>query len=224
MTFVNKIKGAVAHWLMEIDQTESEELGNAVTHGLGAVLSTVGLIHLILLPEALADPVRLFAYGIFGVALVLLYTASVLYHREKDPQKKEALNVLDNALIFLLIAGTYTPITLISLQGAVGQGLFLVTWMLAISGIVFKLLFPDRFRLLSTILYLALGWSFLPVAGPIVKSVPGDAMNLILLGGLFYSGGILFYLIHRIPFNHTIWHLFVMAGSASHFFAIYFYI
>jgi len=201
-----------------------EETINAVTHGLGAVLGAVGLTVLVVLAALRGDAWQIASCSIYGATLVLLFTGSTLYHSFRSPRVKHVFRIIDHSSIYLLIAGTYTPFLLVSLRGRWGWSLFGVVWGLALAGIVFQIFFVRRFRLLQTLLYLAMGWLALVAARPLLASVPKPGLLWLLAGGLFYSLGAVFYLWKRLPFHHGIWHLFVLAGSACHYFAILFYV
>ena len=201
-----------------------EETINAVTHGLGAVLGAVGLTVLVVLAALRGDAWQIASCSIYGATLVLLFTGSTLYHSFRSPRVKHVFRIIDHSSIYLLIAGTYTPFLLVSLRGRWGWSLFGVVWGLALAGIVFQIFFVRRFRLLQTLLYLAMGWLALVAARPLLASVPKPGLLWLLAGGLFYSLGAVFYLWKRLPFHHGIWHLFVLAGSACHYVAILLYV
>ncbi len=202
---------------------EQEERANALTHGFGAVVSLVGLIALIVRSWD-APPVARFSVAAFGLSLVGLYTASTLYHLARRPAVKHRLRVLDHAAIYLLIAGSYTPFTLISLGGRWGWVLFAAVWTMAVAGVGFKLRFTGRFDRLSTALYLAMGWLVILAARPMATALPTGALALLVAGGLAYSLGVIFYRLHRLPYSHAVWHLFVLAGSLCHLAAVLRYV
>lgn len=197
-----------------------EELVNALTHGAGVVASLAGGGVLVTLAALSGDVRRIVGAAVFVFALVLLYTASTLYHAVRHEQAKAHLKVLDHCAIFILIAGTYTPFTLVSLRGGWGWGLFAAIWLLAVAGIAFKLYFTGRFRRTSTLIYVAMGWLVLVAAGPLSASVSTATLAWLVLGGVSYTVGTVFYLNHRLPYAHGIWHLFVLGGSACHFAAV----
>lgn len=203
------------------DHCPREEFANAVTHGIGVVLSVSGLAVLVTSACLRGDPWRIVSAAIFGGALVLLYTASTLYHSFRRTDVKRRLRKLDHAAIFLLIAGTYTPFMLVNLRGAWGWSLFGVVWGLGAVGIALKFRFAGRFRLVSTLIYLGMGWLVVIAAVPLLRQVPATGLWLLLAGGLCYTGGAGFYLWRRLPYHHAVWHLFVLAGSACHFFAVW---
>jgi hemolysin III len=199
----------------------SEEIANAMTHGLGALLSLSGLIFLIILSAQQPDPVRIISAVIFGSSLSLLFLISTLYHCPQPPHLKRLFQVLDHCAIYLLIAGTYTPFLLISMKGAWGYTLMAIVWGLALSGIIFKAIFKDRYEKLSLFTYLAMGWLAIVAISEVIAKIPSDALILVSIGGVVYTAGTIFYALDRIPYNHAIWHLFVLGGSALHFFAVY---
>lgn len=197
-----------------------EEIWNALTHGVGVLLSLVGSAVLITLAALWGDGWQLAGAIVFSVSLVLLYTASTLYHSIPHLVTKARMKVFDHCAIFVLIAGTYTPFTLVSLRGGWGWGLFAAIWLLAVAGIVFKLYYTGRFKRASTLFYLAMGWLVVVAAGPLAESVSHWTLAWLLLGGLSYTVGTVFYLNQRLPYAHGIWHLFVLGGSACHFAAV----
>lgn len=197
-----------------------DELASALTHGLGAVAALAGSSVLITLAAIYGDGWQLAGAIVFGVALLLLYTASTLYHAIPHPGAKARLQVLDHCAIYVLIAGTYTPFTLVGLRGPWGWGLFAAIWTIALAGVIFKLFFTGRFRLLSTILYLAMGWLIVVAIEPLLHSVDVPTLCWLLAGGLFYTLGTYFYQRDTVRYFHAIWHLFVLAGSVCHFVAV----
>ncbi len=204
--------------------TVGEEIAHSITHGVGAALSVAGLVLLVVRAAASGDPWRVVSFAIFGTTLVLLYTASTLYHALTPKRAKSVFNVLDHAFIYLLIAGTYTPFLLVSLRGAWGWSLFGIVWGLTIAGGVFKVWFTGRFRLLSTLLYVGLGWLCVIAIKPMLANVPPAGLAWLLAGGVAYTGGTVFYLWRRLHYSHAVWHLFVLAGSFCHFVAVYGYL
>jgi hemolysin III len=204
---------------MDRAATPHEEFWNALSHGLGALLSLLGATVLVVLAARSGDASRLAGALAFGVTLVLLYTASALYHGVAHPPAKQWLKVLDHCAIYLLIAGSYTPFALIGLRGH-GGGLLLATvWALAVSGVVFKGFFTGRFKRVSTALYLAMGWLALVAIKPLWAALPGPTLAWLFAGGLAYTAGTAFYLSRR-PYAHAVWHGFVLAGSVCHYVAV----
>jgi hemolysin III len=204
--------------------SRGEEWANRLTHGAGALLALVGLVALARSAAAHGTARQLLACSVFGGSLVLLYTSSTLYHTIPHARARSLLRVLDHSAIFLLIAGTYTPFTLVSLRGAWGWSLFGVVWTLAALGIALRLLLRRRPTGLFVGLYLAMGWCVVLAARPLAAALPPAGLALLAAGGLAYSVGVVFYLWQRLPYNHAIWHGFVLAGSAFHFFAVLFFL
>ncbi len=201
-----------------------EELANAVTHGIGAVLGIAALIALVLLALTQDDPVRLASAITYGVSLILLYLASTLYHSVPGPKAKVFFQKLDHAAIYVLIAGTYTPVLLISMEGAWGYTLMVIVWSIAVFGVFFKFFLHGRFEKLSLFTYIAMGWIIVLAGSEVIIRVPLGGLLFLLAGGLAYTFGTIFYANDRIPYNHAIWHLFVLAGSVFHFIAIFYYV
>ena len=197
-----------------------EELASALTHGLGATAALAGGAVLITLTALHGDGWQLTAAIVFGVSLLLLYLASTLYHAIRHPQVKARLKVFDHCAIYLLIAGTYTPFTLIGLRGELGWWLFAAIWALALAGVVFKLFFTGRFKLLSTLIYIAMGWLVLVAIVPVFRALDGWTFGWLLAGGVSYTLGTVFYHRPSLPYSHAIWHLFVIAGSVCHYIAV----
>ena len=197
-----------------------DEIASALTHGLGAVAALAGGAVLITLAALHGDAWQLGASIVFGVSLLLLYTASTLYHAIQHPVAKGRLKVFDHCVIYLLMAGTYTPFTLIGLRGTWGWGLFAAIWSLAIGGVVFKLFYTGRFKRLSTAIYIAMGWLIVVAIKPMLASLDAWTIGWLFAGGLFYTLGTYFYHRESIRFSHAIWHLFVIAGSVCHFVAV----
>jgi hemolysin III len=201
-----------------------EEIAHSVTHGIGVILSIAGLVILVTLAALRGNAWHVVSSSIFGVTLIFLYTASTLYHSITHPGTKKVLRVFDHSAIFLLIAGTYTPFTLVTLRGGWGWTLFVLIWGLALVGIVYKITASKRYRLLSVLLYLGMGWLVLVAIKPMVTSVPLPGLVLLLAGGLCYTLGLVFFVWRSLPYSHAVWHVFVLAGSICHFFAILLYV
>jgi hemolysin III len=209
-------------WVLYLD-----EILNSITHGIGVLLSIAALVLLVVFAATTqgADVWKIVSFSIYGFSLILLFTASTLYHSFRNKRIKGFLNIFDHASIFILIAGTYTPFTLVSLRGPWGWSIFGIIWGLAIAGVVFKLFFyRDRLRLLSTLIYFFMGWIIIIAIRPLIEEVPTGGLYWLLAGCLSYSLGILFYLRRQNRFNHVIWHLFVLGGAISHFFSIFLYV
>ncbi len=197
-----------------------EEIASALTHGLGAVTALAGGAVLITLAAIYGDGWQLASAIVFGIALLLLYTASTLYHAIQHPVAKGRLKIFDHCAIYLLIAGTYTPFTLIGLRGPWGWGLFTAIWVLALSGVVFKLFYTGRFKRLSTAIYIAMGWLVIVAIKPMWNSLDGWTLGWLFAGGVFYTLGTVFYHREQLPYSHAIWHMFVIAGSVCHFVSV----
>ncbi|MEO6519984.1 MAG: hemolysin III family protein [Pseudoxanthomonas sp.] len=197
-----------------------DELASALTHGLGAVAALAGGAVLITLAALHGDAWQLGAAIVFGVTLLLLYVASTLYHSIQHPVAKGRLKVFDHCAIYLLIAGTYTPFTLIGLRGPWGWGLFIAIWTLAVFGVAFKLFYTGRFKLLSTLIYIAMGWLVVVAIKPMLEVLDGWTLGWLFMGGMFYTLGTYFYHRQSIRYSHAIWHLFVIGGSVCHFIAV----
>lgn len=208
----------------ELLKRSFEEILNSLTHGLGLVLSIVGLVALETYAVMRGNGWHIAGVSVFGVALVLLYGASTLYHSARHPDWKRVLRMADHSCIYLLIAGTYTPFTLTILRGSLGWTMFALVWAMAILGIAFKLRFRHRFEILSTVLYLAMGWVAVIGGRSAYDMIPAGCFGLLLGGGLAYTGGVIFYALDKVPYFHPVWHLFVMAGSACHYVAVLFYV
>lgn len=198
-----------------------EEFFNALTHGLGATAALAGGAVLITLATLFGDGWQLAGAIVFGICLLLLYLASTLYHAIQHPVAKARLKVVDHCAIYLLIAGTYTPFTLIGLRGPWGWGLFAAIWTLAVAGVVFKLFYTGRFKLLSTGIYIAMGWLVVIAIEPMLSALDTWTMAWLFGGGLFYTLGTVFYHRPSLPYSHAIWHLFVVAGSVCHYVAVF---
>ena len=201
-------------------ESPREELANAISHGLGAVAALVGGTVLITLSAAFGNGWQLAGAIVFTVALVLLYLASTLYHASTNRELRGKLKVFDHCAIFVLIAGTYTPFTLVGLRGPTGWWLFGTIWTLALAGVVFKLFYTGRFKRLSTAIYVAMGWLVIVAVKPMLASIDGWTLGWLLAGGLSYTLGTYFYHRESIPYSHAIWHLFVIGGSVCHFVAV----
>lgn len=201
-----------------------EEVANCVTHGIAAALSIAGLTLLVTFAGLTGDPWRIVSFSIYGVTLVVLYVASTLYHGIPGPAAKQILRRFDHAAIFLLIAGTYTPFLLVMLRGGWGWTLFGIIWALAAFGVAIKVAFTGRFEVLTVILYLGMGWMGVAAIKPVVAALPPVGLGLLVAGGLAYTIGVVFYAGRCIPFNHAIWHMFVITGSVCHFLAVMFFV
>jgi hemolysin III len=202
-----------------------EEIANTATHALGMLLGVVGLVLLLVKSvEHNADTMTLASMAVYGSSMIVLFLASTLYHAIPNPRAKRALKTFDHCAIYLLIAGSYTPFLLVSLRTPLAVGLMVVIWSIALVGIIMKLAFVYRFKKLSLVTYLLMGWLSLIVIYQLAMNLEMGGLVLLGIGGLIYSLGVVFYVAKRIPYNHAIWHGFVLAGCACHFFAIYLYV
>ncbi|ERM59037.1 MULTISPECIES: PAQR family membrane homeostasis protein TrhA [Vibrio] len=207
------------------EYSDIEERANAITHGLGVVLGVVGLVLLLIRAfDYQADMLTVASMAVYGSSIILLFLASTLYHSITTEKTKRLLKTLDHCAIYLLIAGSYTPFLLVSLRTPLAMGLMAVIWGIALVGIIMKIAFVYRFKRLSLVTYLAMGWLSLIVVYQLAMNIEMGGLVLLALGGVIYSLGVIFYVAKRIPYNHAIWHLFVLAGCACHFFAIYLYV
>jgi hemolysin III len=197
-----------------------EEIANYITHGLGAVLSVLGLVVLLIHAASEGSVAKIFSYSIYGMSLVALFLASTLYHAIQKPELKHVFKILDHCAIYLLIAGTYTPLLAITLQGALGYSMLAVVWGFAALGIVFKIKFSGRFKVVSLASYLSMGFICLFFINRLYQTLSSTGFTLLVVGGLTYALGVYFYVQKKIAFNHAIWHLFVLAGAICHYFMV----
>lgn len=202
--------------------SNGEEIANSITHGIGALLSIVALVILIIVAGNQGDIWHMVSFSIYGSTLILLYLSSTLYHSFSSPKVKNLFARFDHISIFLLIAGTYTPILLTNMRGVWGWTLFGIIWGLALVGAVIRSIYLRRFRKLMVAVYLLMGWMAVLAGKQIYLSLPAISLLFLVLGGIAYSVGVIFYMWRSLPYSHGIWHLFVLAGSVLHFFAIYF--
>jgi len=204
-------------------QTRTEEQLNTITHGLGAVLGLVALVLLILKVDS-HQPWYLFSVLIYGASIIILFLASAFYHSVTSERRKHYFRIVDHISIYLLIAGTYTPVAIIALKNSLGWPLFYTVWTIAGCGVVLKLFFTGRFEIFSTALYLIMGWLIVFDFTSLSTMLGPDGVLWLFAGGLFYTVGIVFYALERLPYNHVIWHIFVLCGAISHFIMIYDYV
>lgn len=210
--------------MSDTGQTRAEELANTITHGLGIVISLVIMVAFIMSSANQADSLRLLATCIFSMTLIMMYSSSTIYHLLRSPSIKHCFRIVDHACIFLLIAGTYTPFMLLNLKGIWGWSMLTVIWVLAIVGVLLKIIFVGRYERLSTFIYIAMGWSVVVLAVPIYNNIAINGILLLLAGGIAYTAGTWFFVKDKTyKYFHTIWHLFVIAGSCMHALAIYYY-
>ncbi|MBT8258332.1 MAG: hemolysin III family protein [Bacteroidia bacterium] len=204
-------------------QTETEEHLNSITHAIGAMLGIAGLVLLIIYNNS-GIQLSLFSVLVYGISIIVLFLASTFYHAVRKPKLKNALRVVDHMSIYLLIAGTYTPVLLLMLNNSKGWLLFWIVWGIAGLGILLKIFFTGKYELFSTLLYLVMGWMVVFDFSMLVELMPTNGLIFLIAGGLSYTLGIVFYIFERIPFNHVIWHLFVLGGAVCHFFMIFLYV
>lgn len=197
-----------------------EEIANAVSHGLGVLLSVAGLTVLLFYAAMEGSVSKIISYSVYGTSLIALFLASTLYHAISHEKTKKVFKLLDHCAIYLLIAGTYTPLLAITLKGWLGYSMLVVIWSLAAIGIVFKLKFGAKYKYVSLASYLAMGFVCLAFINSLYQSLDALSFGLLVAGGAFYASGVFFYVQKKIVFNHAIWHLFVLAGAASHYFMI----
>lgn len=202
------------------DYTLGEEIANSITHGVGIGLSVAALTLLIVYGVRSGDAWRLASAIVYGITLVLEYTASTLYHSFPQPQVKHVFKILDHAGIYMLIAGTYTPFTLVTIRDSGGWWLFIIVWALAVAGISTEAFWAYRPRWLSAAVYLAMGWLVVLAIRPIVAHLASAGVWLLVAGGLAYTLGTVFYVLKKVPYFHAVWHLFVLGGSICHFLAV----
>lgn len=204
-------------------KNSNEELWNAITHGLGLILSIPALVLLIRKGIEHGTGIAIVSFTIFGVSMILLFLMSTLLH-SMPVKLKKLFSIFDHSAIYVLIAGTYTPFVLVTIKGALGWSLYGIIWGLAIAGILFKVFFIHRYEAVSLVFYIVMGWLIMAGIKPLYVNLPIEGFILLVVGGLFYTIGSVFYAYRKIPYNHVIWHLFVMAGSAAMFFSVLLYV
>lgn len=204
--------------------TKREEVYHAITHGLGTVLSLIGLILLIIHSAINGNALKVVSVTIFGTTMLLMYVMSTIVHSLPKGRAKNVFQIFDHSSIYLFIAGTYTPFLLVHLHGKIGMILLIIIWAIAIIGVTFKVFFTQRFVFLSTVFYIVMGWLIVLVWKPLTAAMATNGIVLLVSGGLAYTIGAIFFLWRSLPYHHVIWHLFVIAGSALHFFAIFYYV
>ncbi len=204
--------------------SEKEEKLNVLTHAFGLLMSSIGLPFLLLKSLQYNGFWKPISIVIFGISLVILYAASTFYHASKDPKIRRKLNIFDHAAIYVLIAGTYSPFTIIVLEGSLGWIIFGCTWAFALVGIILKLFYTGRYDKLSTIMYILMGWQIILVINPLIDVFSPEGLRLLFAGGVFYTVGALIYSSKKIKYNHAIFHVFVLLGSTSHYLCVYNYI
>ncbi len=207
-----------------MEYTFKEEVANSVTHAIGVVMSIAALVMLIVFSVKYGDIWHVVSFTIFGVCMVLLYSCSTLLHATRNQKLKDVFEILDHSAIYLLIAGTYTPFLLVTLRGTIGWSMFGIVWGLALIGIVFKIFFVKRFIIMSTLFYILMGLLIIFAIKPLYENLAFGGMLWLVIGGLLYTVGSIFYVWRKIPYHHAIWHVFVLAGSVSHFVSVLFYV
>jgi len=203
---------------------KKEEIFNVVSHGIGFLLSIAALVLLVVFASIYGSVWHIVSYSIYGTSLVILYLASTLFHWSSKPSRRLKLNVFDHASIYVLIAGTYTPLMLVTLRGPWGWSLFGVVWGMAILGIILKFFFTGRYNKLSTMAYVIMGWVVVIALKSLIANLSTPGLIWLSIGGISYSVGAIFYLLNKIPYNHAIFHLFVLGGSIAHFVTIFWYV
>lgn len=201
-----------------------EEKTNIYSHAIGLGFSVVALVLLVVKAGLSGNAWHVVASGIFGLSLIALYAASTIYHSAKDEWKRSRMRIFDHATIYVLIAGTYTPITLITLNGWVGWTIFAISWGMAVTGVILKLFYTGRFNILSTLMYVFMGWIIMFAITPLVNNLSAEGIFWLIAGGVAYTTGAVIYSVGKIPFNHAIFHMFVLLGSFCHFVSVYWYI
>lgn len=201
-----------------------EERLNVVSHFIGFILSLIALCFLVIKASLFGNIWHIISFSVFGISLALLYAASTFYHNAKEWVLRKRLKILDHAAIYVLIAGTYTPFALVTLHGTTGWIIFGLAWGLAIVGIILKLFFTGRFKLLSTLMYVGMGWIIVFAINKLIDNLPIMGSYWAFGGGIFYTIGAVLYMIKKLPFNHAIFHIFVLFGSFCHFITVYYYV
>lgn len=201
-----------------------EEKINIISHTTGFILSIVAFVPLVMHASLHGDVWQIVSFSIFGASLIILYGASTLYHSAKNPLLRNKLNIIDHASIYVLIAGTYTPFTLVTLKGTIGWVIFGISWGLALTGIILKLFFTGKYDLISTIMYVFMGWVIVFAIKPLIHHLPFEGLLWLFAGGISYTIGAILYSIKKIKFNHAVFHILVLIGSFCHFVSVFFYV
>lgn len=205
-------------------QSRGEEIANSITHGIGVGISIAALVLLVVFAAPTSDPWRIVSFSIFGLCMTALYLSSTLYHSFRKKRVRQFFRILDHSSIFLLIAGSYTPLTLICLRGPLGWTIFGVIWAIAFAGITLKLFCMNKMKYVSLVLYILMGWLLIAAFKPMLLHVPLGMIVWLLIGGACYTFGVIFYVWKKLPYHHAVWHLFVLGGTLSHFFGMLFYL
>ncbi|AWB44262.1 hemolysin D [Paenibacillus sp. CAA11] len=204
--------------------SRKEEVANAITHGIGALLSVAALVLLIVFASTKGTGWHLGSYIVYGITMLMLYSCSTMVHSLREGKVKDLFEFFDHSSIYLYIAGSYTPFLLVATRGTLGWTLFGIVWGIAVFGVVFKAFFVKKFLFMSTIFYIGMGWLIMMIWPQLLATVPAGGINLLVAGGVLYTLGTVFYVWRGFPYHHAIWHLFVLAGSVLHFFAILLYL
>ena len=209
----------LSEWVNK-DYTLGEEIAHSVTHGVGALLSVIGLVALLVLAILYGTTWHILSYAVYGLSMVALYLASTLYHGVQKPRLRPILRKVDHACIYLLIAGTYTPFVLISMRSTLGLTMLTIVWAMAVFGIVYKIFFIDRFVVLTTLAYVVMGWMSVFAWREMVANLSPVGLTFLLAGGVLYTIGVVFYAMTKIRYTHAVWHFFILGASACHFVAV----
>lgn len=201
-----------------------EEIFNSISHGIGALLSLAALVIIVAFASLSGDVWKIVSFSIYGFTLFFLYLSSTLYHSIFHEKSKQVLRIFDHVSIYLLIAGSYTPIALVPMRENGGWLIFATIWLLAIIGIILKIIYRDKMKFISLCLYLIMGWLAILAIKPMLNTIPEGFFSWLLVGGLIYTVGVIFYICRKIPFNHAIWHLFVLGGSTIHYLGMLFHL
>ena len=203
---------------------EKEEKWNIISHAFGLFLSVLAFPFLIIKASKTDDFLVILSFVIYGLSMIVLYAASTLYHSSVKQKARYYLNIFDHSAIYVLIAGTYAPVALVVLQGKIGWTVFIASWIFAIIGVFYKIFFIGRFKIVSVVTYILMGWMIVFAFRSLIHNMSVEGLRLLLLGGIFYSIGAVFFALHKLPYNHAIFHVFVLLGSFSHFLAIYYFV
>ncbi len=201
-----------------------EEKINIISHGIGFILSIIALVFLLTHAKRHGDILHVVSFGILGISLIILYAASTLYHSTKEPELRKKLRIFDHASIYVLIAGTYTPFTLVTLNGPMGWTIFGISWGFALIGIILKLFFTGKYKLISTLMYVFMGWIIVFAIKPLINNLSSNGLLWLVAGGMAYTVGAILYSIKKIKFNHAIFHILVLTGSGCHFLSVLLYV
>lgn len=212
-------RARLGEWINE-HYTLGEEIAHSVTHGVGAALSAVALVVLLVLAIGRGSPWHILSFAVYGVSLLALFLASTLYHGVQKPRLRPILRKVDHACIYLLIAGTYTPFVLVAMRGTLGLTLLAIVWALAVFGIVYKMFFIDRFVVITTLAYVAMGWMSVIAWKQMVANIPRVGLIFLMVGGGLYTIGVIFYAMTKIRYTHAVWHVFILGASICHFVAV----